>query len=1718
MNLRIKRCLAGLMTWAALTGVAVAQLPSESEGTVKLGKPPAAAQASPELSEGTIQLGRPPALAQAPQVPAPLSPLENIAQPYAGANQGGVNPGGYFGVTPVDRVFQPKFNVDSRGGGLYYGGGYTNIGAFIPYAIESDEAIVFLDARGLLTYDNQGGGANVGIGWRWWMREYDRITGLSAWYDNSNGGIGPNFNQIGLSFESLGRYVDYRVNGYIPAGQHDHAGASSLASTASCLGNNIVFQRTTQVAQAYTGFDAEVGGPLPLVGRYGVNAYVGGYHFMGAGQAGGSFTGASGRFISQINEDVSFGVQWTKDHTFGFNTQFQVFVALPDGMPSKWLRNPTVKDRLTTSVFRQFRAITHIDEVKTNEAAINPVTNKPYFVAFIDPNMTTAGAGTDENPFNSIAQYNSLTAAQKAAYDVIVVDGRTDGKSTNLDTGLGTAAPALGLQLMNNQHLWGGGIAHTFATPDGKTFSFQCSTSASTPILVNEQVAGGNVITLANNNEVSGLTINGATPLGVQNYGIVSQAGGITGGFNINKNTFINNQMGVMLTHSGNALGILDTNTVVGGPATGSAVGFQSNRGFDVTQTSGTLDLLAQKNTISGVKGEDANGNGVLDILNGEDTNNDGLLTLGIGMHFVATGPTAVINANDPTSTTQPLGILSNTVSGSGAGIQLEALAGGKFNADVQGNTLSNNTTGSTATPTPGFGFKANADGVGSLMTLSSYTDNTTNGNEGTGAIFAASASSGLTLTSDIVGPPAGGATTGDTFSNNSGDGMLVQADNASITLKAITGTTFGTNGQNGLNLNTLNNGQITITDPLTGNTFTGNGLNGLLVNAQSGTINVQATSTTSKNTFTNNGTGSVGDGLKFQTATGGVINTDLAGITATGNKADGIGFFLDGGTINVTNIQSSVATGNGQDGLSIVNSNAGVFNTSAIGGSTPAVGNDFSNNTRAGLFFGGVTPKTPVAFNNIFQISNNNFNRTTAGVEGILFDTTNVVTSASAGAATTLTQNTFVGGANTAGRGIGGTVDGGGVLFALGDNKSSNANTFTSNRDAHIGLVLKGDSVNLFTIDNHNLSGVTNGTNTTFNGDGAAFVVEDTATLTGFIRRSTVTGNANDGLRFDVTNLASINSFLVGGATPDLGNLIQSNLQYGIEVTRTSAGQVNDFEILNNTIETNTLSGVRLIASNTANQDTYVINQNTIRTNGFDGIELDVRADASMFTTIDQNVITGNGTAGNPIFGSGIHSLDQSNTATDLLFLAGLWTRNTITGNTLDGIDLDASMTTVVIGDPIDTTKGNLISANLRNGVNVEGPGQVTIGSNVISLNGTAGTIGTAAETAGVKANVRPTSGLTVINNQIVNNIGDGIEYSIRQGYTGTGQIQIVNNNIAFNDGRGVDILNRANNQIRVLMDGNIVNRNLLEGVYVVNTASAVQNQFNPSTAALDQSGNIFNDPIIEMQFSNNQVFGNGNATFLFPTGAPAATGLVVKVGTSGSTSSTLDNGGFASIGSVIAVGGNPFGESTGRGGVTMTVDNNAFGGNFGDDILFQSFTSTVTPGTGTAWDPLAAPPTFDTTGYQSDPLARLDVHFRNNTFDSTDVNNSSGIGNASATGTNQQVAYYNDADGLFKSRLNNIASGNPASAGPFNSATRRRNAQRQAARIPNFTNPTSIVGSTYLYPGIGDSTFRISTDSDQTPFLVDFNVPNGTTANQNGNNYFNSILGERPFGWGTF
>src|SRR5690606_32353452 len=89
----------------------------------------------------------------------------------------------------------------------------------------------------------------------------------------------------------------------------------------------------------------------------------------------------------------------------------------------------------------------------------------------------------------------------------------------------------------------------------------------------------------------------------------------------------------------------------------------------------------------------------------------------------------------------------------------------------------------------------------------------------------------------------------------------------------------------------------------------------------------------------------------------------------------------------------------------------------------------------------------------------------------------------------------------------------------------------------------------------------------------------------------------------------------------------------------------------------------------------------------------------------------------------------------------------------------------------------------------------------------------------------------------------------------------------------------------------------------------------------------------------------------------------------------------------------------------------------------------------------------------------------FVDNTFESIDVNN---LG-----------AFYNNDEGDFKSRTGKTA---PNPSGPFQSGTRRRNAQRLASRNyydGGFPLPPAASGPGYLYPGVGLSTFRITTET---------------------------------------
>lgn len=591
-----------------------------------------------------------------------------------------------------------------------------------------------------------------------------------------------------------------------------------------------------------------------------------------------------------------------------------------------------------------------------------------------------------------------------------------------------------------------------------------------------------------------------------------------------------------------------------------------------------------------------------------------------------------------------------------------------------------------------------------------------------------------------------------------------------------------------------------------------------------------------------------------------------------------------------------------------------------------------------------------------------------------------------------------------------------------------------------------------------------------------------------GLIDNNQITGNASTGIRLFADQNTFVQSVQIG-TLATRGNVITNNGGDGIFITRGNVSQMGNVipvSIVNNQINDNASNGVRIEALNSFDNivNGFVVANNQILRNGADGILLHVEADAQMDVDIHANTITSNAS-------NGIQTTEQTGSAGDLRGIGGTWDLNTITLNGGDGISLAGAMGTslenLVIAD------GNTIQNNAGHGILVTAPGALQVGFNLIDSN----------RLGGIYINAPTSDDITIDHNIITNNGvfnattdgGDGIQVvdaNAPFGYV----VTITNNSIRANAGRGINILNEGRGNLTVDIENNTIRDNLWEGIYAVNTASTAQSVTALQSVTMDATGSVIAVPRMFLTVNNNDIEGNGIGLAAGIPGLGVASGLVVRVGTSDGNYGPFSDGGF-------------FGE--GFGGVGAIVTNNTFHGNLGDDLSFSSFTSTVAPtATAGTWNAT----TFTITSFQADPLARLDLSFHNNTFDSTPLN----VGNG-AFGTPTQIgAFYNNAEAAFKSR--DVGQTDP---GPFpTGGTRDRNAERLAARFGLPPATPGGLSDLFLYPGIGMSTFRLldssnggattAADVAAAGFLTD-NVPFVGPGSANGVNFPNS--GASPWGW---
>ncbi len=622
-------------------------------------------------------------------------------------------------------------------------------------------------------------------------------------------------------------------------------------------------------------------------------------------------------------------------------------------------------------------------------------------------------------------------------------------------------------------------------------------------------------------------------------------------------------------------------------------------------------------------------------------------------------------------------------------------------------------------------------------------------------------------------------------------------------------------------------------------------------------------------------------------------------------------------------------------------------------------------------------------------------------------------------------------------------------LLNMLPDSVSMSENTITNNGADGIEFRIGADAdvlanLDLNVIDNNGLNGIQVAKQIND--------AKDSRSITGMWTRNMIRDNGDDGLDLEGLLGNILNDPIAGSLVPIPG--AGTFPQYGLVIGDVAINPVGVLSPMGNVITGNAADGVQITGGGVA--------------------------------TIGNNVITGNGTL------TAVPGLDAADGATGSLRVIHAGIR--VEGSEYDnGSIISSGATDATVDDLTLSTAfqevlafSNFISLNNADGV------QFLVEGGAPSFDFQDFTSDPALFPA-VIFDELDTQTLRLINNEITQNAGRGVDILVRPGDNDPFDSDNLDPN-----GTPQSVLNSVLGTVTMI--GNHVKGNALEGVYIVTTSDEDTNQILPSfvdPGDNDGAGPDAPDGIVgatarlNIEFHANQVIGNGEDVVDFP-----ATGLVVRVGSTGPLYGPFFPGGFATDGfnpedldgdGILDndLDGDGYLDSVEPvfGGIAMSATGNIFDGNFGDDILFHGFTSTVDPVTSAGtWTPptfdmmtgmLTDPGVFLITAYQGDPLSRLDLNFTGNFFNSIEANNE----DATVGTFGEPGAYYDNAEGTFKSRLFDDS----LSPGPFSNAARGRNAQRLASRWVTGPFPLSPDPSlppdfgAFLYPGMGNSTFRV-------------------------------------------
>lgn len=1166
-----------------------------------------------------------PVHAQDPSAVNPPAPELDYYYPEAGTPGYAALPSasGYVPFDPWGTRLRYRSDVGSGPG---WNESFHSIDGFLPIVFEPDRSLLFLDGRASLT-DFGKFNASVGAGLRFYSPSVDRVFGGSFWYDYDDGN-NTNYDQWGISIESLGKHLDFRLNAYVPSNDNTSVISRSFTNNIRFVQNNIGLDYRVLSETALRGGDFEVGGGLPMLGDFGIRNYLGGYYFQGSGVE--TTVGFKARSEFLVTEDVTLGVGVSSDKLFGENIYGSVTVQLPDGRPQRVLSREPVRERLYAATMRNNRVNVHRRNELETVKAINPDTGLPYIVHHVDNGALPGGDGHVTRPFNDLSDPNVVLTP-----DIIFVHSNaTDGAGNPILAGYDG-----GIILNDNQRLLGQGIEHLFEEATLGTLILPGNNGGPTPTITN---FAGDVVTLANNNEVSGFNIGG--PAGSGNEPLLS---GITGfgitDFNINRNVIEGSGFGGIQLLNAEGVGTISDNIIVDSVAEGILV---SN------DTVGPLELIVSgndvQNNLSGIAIRGTTSDILVDVFDNTVDNN---LDTGIEL-LAANGANvdAVVN--------------SNTANGNGGNGILATSDGATMLLNLTNNSANNNGNNGLALTTLNAGLLA-----------TSISDNgfSSNAADGVNALADSGQIDFLNLEFNVL-------------NSNGEQGIDLLADNGGILNGTIDSNTMRLNGAGGLSVALDNGGQALLT--ISNNTLADNTGFGMAFDSQNTGI---------FNAIVNNNQidGTVGTGI-LMTATGnsqvallldsnqvtdsqGIgfdadITDSLSEIFALGNTFDnsqdaGMRLSYRGATNATQILDSNTITDTTDNAATVTPIGQGLIVSLHGAGTIPTLNSQINNNTIGRNVGGGI----------LIDQNNGSSNMTLNDIDGNNlfengFDAIDILLSNGSTSNTNILNNEIITQQNgvTGQHGVFVNLQGSSIMNMIIDNNlidgSSDGTTFSTGHGLSINMQQDSTLAGLISnneIRQNGLDGINIGPDA-LDTVQAFRATQGTSTTNLTIANNIIEQNQDDGIAIGVSQVTEGISGFTGTANYTItGNTIQNN---GTVVAGVRSGEGVDFEVANG--EANLIMTNNLIADNAADG---VLLRNSMRAAIEDGINvpaillLDPGPKSILNATLDNNEILRNGNRGVAI------RFEDTTANAQGQGIGGLGditlTNNTISGNNDEGV-----------------------------------------------------------------------------------------------------------------------------------------------------------------------------------------------------------------------------------------------------------------------------------------------------------------------------------------------------------------------------------------------------------------------------------------------------------------